>query len=94
MERNSQYLAERIYEIEHAEWKQKHEWLNAGVDHWEIADDIVVEKSKDHMMWYLWWTDNKYHYGDTKMWKSVPCISDLRVDQIAAILKAQPWVHI
>lgn len=94
MERNHQYLANRIYEIEHADWKQQLEWSEAGVHSWKIARDIRVEKSDDHMMWYLWWTDNKYHYGDVVLWKCVPRISDLDVRQITAILKAQPWVCI
>ena len=91
MKDNNQLLAEKIYEIENANWKQIKEWLLSGVNKWNITDKIYLEASDDHLCWYLWkYDDGKCEYGFFKVVPKVFC--DKKT--IEEILSAQHWIWI
>lgn len=91
MKENNQLLAEKIYEIENAHWKQIKEWRQNDVTKWKITDKIYVEVSDDCMCWHLWkYDDGKCEYG---FFKVVP---KMHYDKntIEEMLNAQHWVWI
>ena len=88
---NNQLIAEKIYEIENAHWKQKKEWAIQKVSRWRLTDDITMERSDDCIMWYLW------KYNPDKCENSwLKCIPRLGYDKAAieTMLDAQHWVWI
>lgn len=85
MKDNNQLLAEKIYKIENAPWKQVKEWRQNGITKWQITDKICLEVSDDCMCWYLW-----KHDGFFKVVPKVHC--DTKT--IENILKAQSWAWI
>lgn len=91
MKDNTQLLAEKIYEIENANYKQVKEWHKNSVHKWKLTDDIYMEKSEDCMCWYLWkYSENECEYG---YFKVIPRMRYSKED-IAAMLEAQRWVWI
>ena len=91
MKNNNQLLAEKIYEIENAHWKQIKEWRQNNITKWKITDKIYMELSDDCMCWYLWqYDDGKCDYGFFKVVPKVHC--DKKT--IEEILNAQHWVWI
>lgn len=86
----SKILAEKVYEIESANYRQKKEWREQGITKHLISENVYMEKSDDHMMWYLW----KFRSTERReLFKAVPALS-LYPNTIEKILKAQPWVCI
>ena len=91
-------IAEKIYEIEHANWKQKKEWHLNGVEKWHVeignvldaSTTATIEQSKDMFSWHVW---NKSHVKNGAFLKVVPA-SDLEIDAIETILNAQPWLYV
>ena len=91
MKDNNQLLAEKIYEIENANFKQVKEWHKNNVTRWNLTDDIYMEKSEDYMCWYLWkYNEGKCDYG---YFKVIPRMH-YRKEDIAKMLEAQHWVWI
>lgn len=99
-------IAEKIYEIEHANWKQKREWHLTGVKKWHVEirkvldtstsdiiwidETVTIEQSKDMFSWHIW---DKSSLKNGAFLKVVPA-SDLEIDAIERILNAQPWFYI
>lgn len=91
MKDNNQLIAEKIYEIENAHWKQIKEWHQNNINRWKITDKIYIEVSNDFMCWYLWkYDDGKCEYGFFKVIPKVHCDKET----IEKILNAQCWVWI
>ena len=97
-------IAEKIYEIEHANYKQKREWHLNGVKKWHVEirkvldtsdiiwidETVTIEQSKDMFSWHIW---DKSNLKNRAFLKVVPA-SDLEVDAIETILNAQPWLYV
>ena len=49
-------LAQRIWEIETADIKQRKKWMSDNVDSWDIGDCVRLVESDDNLVWYLWKT--------------------------------------
>lgn len=91
MKDNNQLLAEKIYEIENADFKQVKQWHKDGVKSWALTEDIRMEKSEDCMCWYLWkYNEDKCEFGYFKV------IPRMYYDKrsIEKMLSAQHWVWI
>ena len=90
LNKESRILAKKLYEIENADYRQQREWREKGITRHMISDDVYMEKSDDHMMWYLW----KFRATERReLCKAVPAFH-FYPDTIEKILKAQPWVCI
>lgn len=87
MKSESRLLAEKIYEIEHAEWNIRVEFLGSKAPV-RITGDICIQKSADSMFWHLW---KEYPDQVRSFWKGVPSDCELSVDNIVTILDAQGW---
>ena len=91
MSDDNQLLAEKIYEIENANFKQVKEWNKNNVIKWNLTDNIYMEKSEDCMCWYLWkYSEDKCEYG---YFKVIPRMR-YKKDYIVKMLDAQIWVWI
>ena len=88
--KESRILAQKIYEIEHADANQWYFWCKEEVKSWIIAQDIRLELSEDYMMFYLW---KRFPDQARAFFKAVPKMR-YDVDQIESILKAQAWICI
>lgn len=88
--KESKFLAKKIYDIEHAHWKVRRDWLKNNVSSWELTDNIFLHESEDCMMWYLWLNRDDQARS---FFKAVPKMF-LTMKSIRDILKAQPWVCI
>lgn len=88
---NNQLIANRIYEIEHASYTQRKEWRLQNIKSHKLTEDIYMEKSEDHMCWYLWkYCENK---GDWSYFKCIPAF-EYEVRTIENLLKEQRWIYI
>lgn len=88
---NNQLIAEKIYEIENAGFKQIKEWRKQNITRHKLTDDIYMERSDDCIMWYLWkYNPDKGEYG---YFKCVPKLYHTK-DTIKKILEAQSWCWI
>lgn len=91
MKDNNQLIAQRIYDIENADYKQRKEWHKNNTTRWELTSEIYMEKSSDHMCWYLWKYDSgKCEFGYFKVVPRMSCSKE----SIENILNAQMWVWI
>lgn len=90
MSNESRVLAKKVYEIENANYKQKREWHEKGVTTFKLAEDVYMNKSDDHMVWYLW---KRFPDQAREFCKIVPAFF-LYPDTIEKILNAQGWVCI
>ena len=91
MKDNNKLIAEKIYEIENADFKQVKEWRKNNVTTWKLTDDIYMEESEDCMCWYLWkYNEDKGEYG---YFKVVPRMRYSKKN-IVKMLKAQRWAWI
>lgn len=86
--RESEDLAEKVYEIQNANFRQVREWYTNGVKRWRLSESVWMEKSEDHMMWYLW---KSMPDQAREFFKAVPAMH-FYPDRIAKVLDAQPWV--
>ena len=80
-------LAQKIYEIQVANWKIKKQWTLENKTEWVLQDGVKLESSEDKLMWYVWRSDK---CDDEWFFKAVPRMS-YSPDEIEKILKAQPW---
>lgn len=90
MAHNTQKIAEGIFSVENADWKQRKEWLLSGKKVWEITKTVRIEE--DGLIWNVWRDDEDG--GRRDFWKVVPRDVGLSKKQIETILSAQPWVCI
>ena len=89
-DKESRMLAEKVYEIESANYRQIKEWREQGITKHLISDHVYLEKSDDRMMWYLW----KFSPVERReLCKAVPALH-FYPKTIEKILKSQPWVCI
>ena len=86
----SRVLAKKVYEIENANYRQQKEWREQGITKHKLADNVYMEKSDDHMMWYLW---KNLPDKARQFCKVVPAFHFYPIT-ITRILKSQPWVCI
>ena len=89
-ENESRILAEKVYEIENANYRQQKEWREHGVTKHKLTDNVYMEKSDDHMMWYLW----KFSPVERREKCKVVPSFHLYPESIERILKSQGWVCI
>ena len=80
-------LAQKIYEIENADWRTKRDWLMEGKTVWELAEGITMQRSEDCMVWYVWRT---YDDQAREFCKFIPA-SYLPQNTIERLLYDQPW---
>ena len=88
--KKSYKLADEIYEIENADFKQVKEWRQNGVVSWKLSDDVQLTHSADYMMWYLW---KSYPDQARSFFKAVPSMHYDK-ERIRQMLDAQMWVCI
>lgn len=81
-------LAEKLFEIENADFKQRILWQKAGVNNWVLAKHISARKSADGICWYL----SKYDPNQDRTFIKVVPAAGFEVSVIENILEAQPWV--
>lgn len=89
-DKESRILAEKVYDIEHANYRQQKEWQEQGVTKHKLTDNVYMEKSDDHMVWYLW----KTFPDQARLFCKVVPSFHLYADSIESILKSQGWVCI
>ena len=87
---NHQLLAQRIYNVENANYKQVRKWHKNGVTQWGLLGGVYMERSDDCMCWYLW----RSKPDQARLFCKVVPRFHLSVQTIEAILAAQPWVCI
>lgn len=80
-------LAEEIYEIEHADYKTRKEWLDNGVTSWTLSGNVTLQRSDDYLMWYLW---KAFPGHEDSFFKAVPMMGYDK-KRIREILDAQLW---
>lgn len=86
MERNDHKgIAQRIFEIEN-NWEALRDHIASGKKIY-IADGVTMSLSCDSMAWYLWYKSDVQKRSFVKI---IP--THLGICDIAAVLKAQPWV--
>ena len=89
-DKESRILAKNVYEIENANYRQQKEWRDQGITKHKLADNVYMEKSDDHMMWYLW----KFSPVERREKCKVVPAFHFYPRTIEKILKSQPWVCI
>ena len=71
---NSMKLAEQIFEIENADWRQQKEWRQKGVESWALVDTfaqhISLRTSEDYLCWQLWKVQRTVYV--VKLFQEVP----------------------
>jgi len=90
MHENTQKIAEGIFNIENADFKQRKEWLLSRKKVWEITENVRIEE--DGLIWNVWRSASDG--GRRDFWKCLPRDVGLSKERIATILSAQPWVCI
>ena len=92
---NTQRIAEKIYEITHADLAKRKLWKEQGIDpfakRWDLTNDTYMEESDDCMVWYIWQRDPDQNSPYCKV---VPFPNIYTKAEITAILKAQMWIYI
>ena len=90
MKVNTQKIAEDIYNVMHADWKQRKEWHEQEVDVWSTANGAWFETSEDYMAWHLWMKKDE---SSRRLYcKVLPYNRELTKEQIAILLDNQPWL--
>lgn len=92
MKVNTQKIAEDIYNVMHADWQQRKEWNERGIDSWSTANGIWFEASEDGMAWYVWMKRDEYSRRVYS--KVLPRTRELTKEQIGVLLDNQPWLCI
>lgn len=88
---DSMKLAAEIHNIEHADFRTIRQWNAENKTKWSIGEGVTLERSIDHMMWYLW---APVPYKGNRYWfKAVPKLH-LNKREIKKILDAQGWQYI
>ena len=91
MKDNVQKMAEEIYDIEHAPFSVRKEWILEHKECWELSGNIYMTKSENCMVWNLW----KYYDDQPEaFWKCVPISGTNSKKDIENIIKAQVWLCI
>jgi len=83
-------LAQKISEIQKADWSTKSDWHKNGVTEWKLTEGIRMEYSDDHMAIYVW---RRYNDQARSFCKILPAFLDYP-DDIEPLLYDQPWVCI
>lgn len=86
----SYLLAQKIYEIQNANWKSTKQWILENRKEWVLADGVRLEQSEDLLVWYVW---KLSYWGDEECFKAVPRMG-YYPDEIERILKSQAWCHL
>lgn len=88
-ENQAKMIAEKIYSIEHAHFKEKRKWKQENVSSWDINDEIYLTISDDCMVWYVW----KSNFTGDK-WFKVVQRGYLDRKTLYKIIKVQPWEYL
>ena len=86
---NNQKIAETIYNVIHADWKTRKEWLKEGKKSWKICKNYSIERSEDCLCWYVYRQSGEF--GEYLYYKVVPDSWHVSKRDFTEMLKVQPW---